>query len=142
MRAAGNVEQNAVGGIDGDERRIAQAPIGDLREKLAVVRQMFGDDGEIGVAGAGLGERQTRSQAQSFRRRIDGDQPLGIAALAGDDERARIMRWSCPRDAVGRKPHQPQAREAMTRDRIVARHGSTPTSTTRAGRDGCGRGHL
>ena len=60
MRAAGNVEQEAVGRIDREQRRVALAPIGDGVEQAPVVRRMLGDDGEIGIARARFGERALR----------------------------------------------------------------------------------
>ena len=107
MRAARDVEQDAVRRIDRDERGVALAPVGDVVEELAVACRVLGDDGKIRITRAGFGERQARPQPQGFRPRIDRDQVLGIAALAGDDERARIMRRPRSHDAIGRKPHQP-----------------------------------
>jgi hypothetical protein len=64
------------------------------------------------VHGAGLRERQSGTQSQAIGARIGGDDLLHIAALAGNDQRARI-RLALPREAVGRDPSQPEADDPL-----------------------------
>ena len=159
MRTAADVEQDAVGRIGGDERRVALTPVGNGLEQARIGRLILRHGGERGMHGAGLRQRETCAQAEPFGRRVDREEEVEIAALAEDDERRRawfrrvfgvrtyrvaalaarfarqrnegnrtrvysssvtmngrsrispasagLMRL--PRDAVGRKPLQPQA---------------------------------
>ena len=138
MRAAADIEQQAVGRIDGHQRRIAQAPIGDGFEQGCVGLGVFGDGLESRMHGACLRQRQVRREAEPFRRRIDGDEQLGIAALAVDGKRRRDLRRLFARfgDAVGREPAQPQAEQARAGN--AHRCHSIRESMSRAGRGGCG----
>ena len=136
MGAAGDVEQHAVGRIERGERRIAPAPVGDPLQQVRIGARVFLDRHQIGMHGARLRQRHRHPQARSLGRRIDGDQFLGIAAPAGDHQRARIRR-PLPRDAVGRQPLQPQAGDPLPRGRNAARHCSTPTPTIPGCPAGC-----
>ena len=69
------------------ERRVAQAPVGDIFEQSCVGLGVFLDRLQRGMHGARLRQRQAGVQAEPFRRLVDGDDQLGIAALAVDDER-------------------------------------------------------
>jgi hypothetical protein len=174
MRAAADVEQDAVGRIGGDERRVALTPVGNGLEQARIGRLILRHGGEGGMHGAGLRQRETCAQAEPFGRRVDREEEVEIAALAEDDERrrasfrrvhqrvhARLPTRYCartyrvaalaarfarqrgtgnrtraypssitmngrsriyptsaglmrlPRDAVGRKPLQPQAQDAL-----------------------------
>ena len=134
MRAAGDVEHQAVRRIEPDQRRVAVAPVGDRFEQLRVGRRIFLHDHEIGMHGARL-RQCLPPQAESFGCRIECDHLFGIAALAGDHQRARIRR-PLPRDTVGRKLLQPEADDPL-RARNAARHCSTPTSTIPGCPAGC-----
>jgi len=135
MRAAGDIEQQPVRRVERGERRIANAPIGHGREQLRVGRRVFRHDVKIGMHGARLRQRDGQPQAAPFGDGIERHHGLGIAALAGDDERARIRR-PLPRDAVGRQPPQPEADDPL-RARYAARHCSTPKSTIPGCPAGC-----
>ena len=76
MRAAADVEQDAVGRIDGDERRIAQAPVGDGVEQAGVGGRILRHGDERGMHGARLRQRQAGAQAEPLRRRIDRRQQV------------------------------------------------------------------
>ena len=70
MRAAADVEQQAVGRVDRHQRRVAQAPVGDFFQKTSVGFGVFLDRIERGMHGARLrqreaGERPSRSAASS-----------------------------------------------------------------------------
>ena len=60
MRAAADVEQQPVGRIDGDERRIAQASLGQVVEQMRFGGGIVRACHQIGMHGARLGERQSR----------------------------------------------------------------------------------
>ncbi len=135
MRAAADVEQDAVGRIDRDERRVALAPVGDGVEQARVGRLVLRHGGERGMHGAGLRQRHAGDEAALLRGGIDRDQEVEVAALAEDSERRRSLTRS-PRDAVGRKPLQPQAEYAL-RTRSAAPHCSTPRSRLRDDHGGC-----
>ena len=137
MRAAADVEQDAVGRIGGHERRVALAPVGDGVEETRVGRLVLGHGCERGIHGAGLRQRETGDDAAPLRRGIDRDQEVEVAALAEDGEgRSGLTRL--PRDAVGRQPLQPQAQNPL-RARTAAPHCSTPRSRLRDDHDGCVR---
>ncbi len=110
MRAAADVEQQAVGRIAGHQRRVAQAPVGDALKQASVGIGVFCDGIERGMHGARLRQRETRVQAEPFRRIVDGDDQFGIAALAVDDERpaarARDSRDLAIRSVESRRSHR------------------------------------
>ncbi len=135
VRAAADVEQDAVGRIDGDERRVALAPVGDGVEKTCVAGLVLRHCGERGMHGAGLRQRHAGSEAEARGFRVDSQQEVDVAALAEDDERRTLMRL--PRDAVGRKPVEPQAQNPL-RARNAAPHCSTPRSMLRDDHGDCG----
>ena len=87
MRAAADVEQDAVGRIKRDQRRIAQAPVGDGIEQAGVGGCVFRHGHERRMHGARLRQRQPGVEAEPLRRRVDRRQQIEIAALAVDDER-------------------------------------------------------
>ena len=119
MRAAADVEQQAVGRIAGHQRRVAQAPVGDVFEQGGVGFGVFLDRLERRMHGARLRQRHAGREAKPFRRVVDGDDQLGIAALAVDGncfilrpKGAASGNLTRPFDAVGREPAQPQAEHA------------------------------
>jgi len=112
MRAAADVEQNAVWGIEGDERRVALAPVGNGIEQAGVGRLILGHGRESWMHGAGLRQREARRESALLRRGVDHEQEIEVAALAEDDEGRRRLTPQ-PGDAVGRKPTQPQAQNAL-----------------------------
>src|SRR5262249_56908581 len=89
MRAAADVEQNAVGRIDSDERRVALAAVGNGVEKAGVGRPVFGHGRESWMHGAGLSQREAGRESESLRRGVDRQQEIEVAALAEDDKRSR-----------------------------------------------------
>jgi hypothetical protein len=118
MRAAADIQQDAVRGIDGDEGRVALAPIGDGFEQARIGIRVFRYGREGRMHGACLRQREARRQSEPFRRCIERHQELEIAALAEDDEgrflplvdkKSRGVRAfiPLPYDTVGRKPFQP-----------------------------------
>ena len=97
MRTAADVEQDAVGRIGGDKRRVALTPVGNGLEQARIGRLILRHGGERGMHGAGLRQRETCAQAEPFGRRVDREEEVEIAALAEDDERRRAPRsGECP----------------------------------------------
>ena len=137
MRAAADVEQDAIRQIDGDERGVAVAGIGNGVEQAGVGILVFRNGGESWMHGANLRQRETGGKSEPLRCDVDREQEIEVAALAEDDEGGRRL-TPLPCDAVGRKPLQPQAQNAL-RARNAAPHCSTPRSMFREGHDGCAR---
>src|SRR5262249_21758878 len=102
MRAAADVEQNALGRIDGDERRITLAVGGNGVERAGGGRRALGDGGEGWMLGGGLRQREAGGESELLRRGVDRQQEIEVAALAEDDEGGRRL-TPLPCDAVGRK---------------------------------------
>ncbi len=97
MRAAADVEQDAVGRIKRNKRRVTQAAFRDGIEQAGVGGGVFRLGDERGMHGARLRQREPRAQPESLRRSIDRGQQVDIAALAVDDERRRSIAawWVC-----------------------------------------------
>ena len=106
MRAAADVEQDAVGRIDGDERGVALAGIGDGVEQARVGVLVFRNGGERRMHGAGLRQGETGGESEPLCRDVDREQEIEVAALADHDEGGRRL-TPLPCDAVGRKLLQP-----------------------------------
>ncbi len=110
MRAAADVEQDAVGRIDGDERRVALAPVGDGLEQARVGGLILRHGDERGMHGARLRQREAGAQAEPLRRRVDRDQQVEVAALAVDDEGESLrFQGSVPARALIEWPRWPLA---------------------------------
>ena len=107
MGAAGDVEHEAVGRIEADQRRVAIAPVGDGVEQPAVRRLVARGDGEGGMHRARIGERHAEPQAEALRRIVHGHDPLGALDRLDDDERL-IRRGQAAGETIGRKAPQPQ----------------------------------
>src|SRR5258707_1060990 len=86
MRAAADVEQNAVGRIEGDERRVALAGLRNSVEKTGVGGRICRHGRERRMHGARLRQREADREAEPLRFGIDCEQEIEIAALAEDDE--------------------------------------------------------
>ena len=72
MRAAGNIEEQAMRRIERDERRIAVAPVGELFEERMVGRLVGLGDDKIGNGAARIGKARAQADAP----------PLGIPSRA------------------------------------------------------------
>src|SRR5262249_5438291 len=84
MRAAADIEQNAVGRIDGDERRVALAAVGNGVEKAGVGRLVLRHGRESWMHGAGLRQREAGVKSEPLRRGVDREEEIEVAALAED----------------------------------------------------------
>ena len=71
MRAAGNVEQNAVGRIEREQRRVALAGLGNGVEKASVGGKIFRHGGERRMHGARLCQREPDREPEPLRSGID-----------------------------------------------------------------------
>ena len=91
MRAAADVEQQAVGRIAGHQRRVTQAPVGDGFEQGGIGFGVFGDRLDAGMHGARLRQREAGRETKPLGRLIDADEDFGIAALAGRRQAAKIV---------------------------------------------------
>ena len=89
MRAAADIEQDAVGGINGDERRVALAPVGDEVEQACIGRLILGHRNKRRVHGSRLRQCETGAQAGRFGGGFDCNQHVEIAAPAEDYEGRR-----------------------------------------------------
>ena len=87
MRAAADIEQNSIGRIGGDERRVALAPVGKGVDEARVGRLILGDGGERGMHGARLRQCEAGMQSEALRRCVHRNDEIEIAALAEHDER-------------------------------------------------------
>src|SRR5262249_58985011 len=116
----------AVGGSEGGGGGGAWAAGGRGVEQAGVGRLVLGHGRESWMDGAGLRQREAGRESEPLRRGVDRQQEIEVAALAEDGEgRRRLTPLPC--DAIGRKPIQPQAQNAL-RARNAAPHCSTPRS--------------
>ena len=92
MRAAADVEQQTIGRVAGDQRRVTQAPVGNEFEQGGIGFGIFGNRLDAGMHGAGLRQRQARLETKPLGCLIDSREDFDIAALAGDDKRRRSFR--------------------------------------------------
>ena len=72
MGAARDVEHQAVGRIEADQRRITVAPVGDAFKQAPVRLLVARRDGQRRIHGARIGERHADPQAEPVRRVIHG----------------------------------------------------------------------
>ena len=100
MGAAADVEQDAVGRVGGDERRVALAPVGNGIEEVRVGGLVLRHGRERWMHGAGLRQREAGGKSEPRRRGVDCDEEVEVAAFAEDDEGKRRF-TPLPRDAVG-----------------------------------------
>lgn len=125
MGAAGDVEHDARGCVDPDQRGVAVAPVGDRVEQPLVGRGIARRDLERGMARARIGKRRADREAQARGRIVHRRDPQRALDHVGDDERplALIRRGgAAPRQAVRRQPPEPD-REVAGRNGRRA-HGS------------------
>ncbi len=126
MRAAGDVEHDARGGIDPDQRGIAVAPIGDRLEQPPVRRGIALRDLQRGMARARIGERRADREAQARGRIVHrGDPQRALDHVHDDDRRVLIRRGCAPCEPVRRQPPQPD--REMTGRRGRRAHGDPRT---------------
>ena len=106
MRAAADVEQDAVGRIGGDERRVALAPVGDGVEQARVGGLVLRHGGERGMHGARLRQRQARRAGRAAP-------PRHRPRSAGRDCRACRRRRARERQLVDLRATAARSRSAV-----------------------------
>ena len=113
MRAAGDVEQQAVRRIEPDQRRIAVAPVGDRFEQREIRALVGLHDRDRRMHRARIRERHAGAQAERRRGVVHGREPQRAFDRGGDDQ--RFIRCEAFRDPVGRDPPQPHREIAPRR---------------------------
>src|SRR5262249_3814787 len=86
MRAAADVEQQAIGHVAGDQWRVAQAPVSNGVEQGRISLGIFGDNVDTRMHGARLRQSETRREAELACHIIYGRKNFDIAAPADDDQ--------------------------------------------------------
>ena len=92
VRAAGNVEKQALWRIEDNDGREAFAPGGDVIECACVFVRISFDGGELGMDGARVCERHGQPQAERGGARINARQQEGAGFLGIDSEGAALRR--------------------------------------------------
>ena len=102
MRAAGDVEQQAIRRIEADQRRVAVAPVGDGFEQAPVGLRIGVHDRQRRIHGAGVGEPHADLQAEP--RRAIGQRGDALRRLdrRDDDEGSQPARTSGARSGRSR----------------------------------------
>ncbi len=117
MGDAGNVEHQPVAPIERGERGIAGAPIAEARQKLRLFRGLSLDHDESRKAGARVGERKAKAQAEPRCLSVDANQPLRIVDLGDRDKRRALVNAAEPPCAIGRQTRQPEGEKSPGRQR-------------------------
>ena len=117
MRATGDVEEQAVRGIQRHQRREAVAPVGDGVQCLRI-RGLVGIEYlYVRADRAGIGQRQAHFKPETGRGIVECGN-LQRVVLFGDDDAGLVstqhvvVARQLPLDAVGRQARQPQAEDA------------------------------
>ena len=92
MRAAGNIEEQAIRRVERDERRIAVAPVSELFEERVVGRLVGLDNDEVGNGATRIGETHAQADASPFGIPVEGDDAQRVLDLGDDGERRLILR--------------------------------------------------
>lgn len=123
--AAGDVEHDARGRVDPDQRGVAVAPVGDRVEQPLVGHRIARRDLERGIARTRIGKRRADREAEARGCIVHRRDPQRALDHVGDDERplGLIRRGgAAPRQTVRRQPPEPD-REVAGRNGRRA-HGS------------------
>ena len=95
MGAAGDVEHQAVGRVESDERGIAFGPVGDGGEKRRVGGRVDVDCVEFRDHGAGVGQRLAAMEPEPLGGLVESDEAERALHL-GDDDEGRTISFPCP----------------------------------------------
>jgi hypothetical protein len=112
MLAPGDVEDQPVRRIEGNERGPAVAVIGQTLQEQGIGRRIEIRDGKAHYAGPCIGERQPRPEPEPEGACIDGCEPQRPLDVLGEDERGLIRRAGLPLpnppEPFGRQEWEPQ----------------------------------
>jgi hypothetical protein len=124
MRTAGDVQHQAIGAIDRDQRREARGPVGEVLQIDRIGLGIERDDGYVRDPGARIGNRPTALQPERTRGRIRRLDLQAVADLRRQDERPLSRSgggWPWPAllqvpllataILIGRPVRQPQGQE-------------------------------
>ncbi len=129
MDTAGDVEKQAMRGIERHQRREAVAPLGNGIQRLGI-RSFIGiEDLQVWAHGAGIGERQTHLKAET-RGGIIQRGNLQRIVLFGDDNAwvswRGVAAAKLALDTVDGQARQPQAEDTPPVSRKGTHHISIP----------------
>ncbi len=106
MRAAGDVEEQAVRRIEADQRRVAVAPVGDIFEQAPVGLRIGLHHRQLRIPGAGVGQPHADLEAEPCRAVGQSGDALRTLDRRDDDEGLNPL-GRAALDPVGREPAQP-----------------------------------
>ncbi len=89
MDTAGDVEKQAVRGIQRHQRRETVAPTGNGVQRLGIGGLIGIEHLQVRTDGAGIGERQADLEAEGCGRVVEGGNLQGVV-LFGDDDAGNI----------------------------------------------------
>jgi hypothetical protein len=116
MRAAGDVEKQAMRRVERHQRGEPVAPVGDGVQRLGICCGVGIEHLDIGTDRARIGQRQPGVEAEARGIIIDGRDLQRVVLLGDDNAGRRVSRRGVARtlapDAVGRQARQPQAQDA------------------------------
>ena len=87
MRAAGDVEKEAVRSVQRHQRRVAVAPVGQRLDQPPVGFRIGLDDLERRIHGAGIGDARSAPEAEQLRLLIQGGDAARVVFLPAEGER-------------------------------------------------------
>ncbi len=129
MRAAGDIEKQAVRGIERHQRGEAVAPTGNGVQRVSIGGFIGIVHLHLGADGAGIGERQPDIETET-RGRVVERKNLQRVVLPGDDDTGLIIQRGVVRelalDAVDGQARQPQAEDTPPVLRKGTHHISIP----------------
>ena len=117
MRAAGDVEEQAVWGIQRHQRRETVAPVGDGVQRLGIGGLIGVEHLHVRTDRARVGQRQADLKAEMSRGIIQRGNLQRVVLLCDDNawlvaSRRGAVAPKLALDAVGRQARQPQAEDA------------------------------
>ena len=126
MGAARDIEPEPIGAVDGDQGRIAAAPIGEPRERRRIAGAVGREDGEIGPERPGIGQRQAGQDALGRRGAIGRHDEEPAAELLDGDRGLTPGKIGLAAQPIRRPARQPQGDDPF--------HPLSPESRLPAGR--------
>ena len=129
MRRARNVEDQPVGGVERDERRVARAALRQPVEPGGIGDGIVRHDGKVADLCAGIGERHAGGEPQRRGVRIDARETERPALLFGKDDRG-VRRRRGAAQPFGREPREEERQIAPPPGRLAHRD-SIPSASGR-----------